>query len=133
MRFPILFALLALVLVSGCNRPAPTPAKPSAQTAGGMTITLTTLPSPPHSGDDTLVVTLNDAQTNMPVGNANVTATATMLAPRTSGAAVSGRSQGNGVYNVPVQLGIATRYEVKLHIERTGQPPVDVLFPIEAV
>jgi len=64
------FYAVALVLVFGCNRTAPTPARPSVQTAGGMTITLTTLPSPPHSGDDTLIVTLTDAGTNAPIGNA---------------------------------------------------------------
>jgi len=33
---------------------------------------------------------------------------------------------------MPVQLGIATRYQIKLHIERAAQAAVDVLFPIEA-
>ncbi len=132
MRSPIPFVLLTLVFVSGCARTA-APTASSEQTVAGMKVALATSPSPPHSGDDTLIVTLADAGTNAPIGNANVTATATMLAPRTSGAQVSGRSQGNGVYNVPVQLGIATRYQIKLHIERTGQPAVDVLFPIEAV
>lgn len=133
MRLPLLPALLAIVLLSGCSHTATTTAKPSVQTIGGMTVALTTSPAPPHSGEDTLIVTLTDAQTNAPIGNANVTATAAMVAPHTPGAQVSGRSQGNGVYNAPVQLGIATRYEVKLHIERPGQPPVDVLFPLEAV
>ena len=80
------------------------------------------------------MVTLNDDTTHKaPIGNANITATPEMLSPHLPGASTSGRAQGNGVYNVPIRLGIATRYNIALHIERTGLPPTEVSFPVEAV
>ncbi len=98
-----------------------------------MVITLSASP-PAHTGDNTFVVTLNDdSAQKLPIGNANITATPEMLSPRLPGASTSGRAQGNGVYNVPIRLGIATRYNILLRIERTGQPPTDVTFPVEAV
>ena len=125
-----LIALGVAVTLAGCSRPS-APAAPASQTVGGLTITLTASP-PPHTGDNTFVVTIRDAATQAPVGNANVTATPEMLSPRLPGTPTSGRSQGNGVYNVPVRLGVATNYNVALHVERTGQPAADVSFPIEA-
>ena len=88
--------------------------------------------SPPHTGDDTLNLTLTDAA-GAPVGDANVTATPDMLAPREPGQSNSGRAQGNGLYQVPMRLPIATQYDVQVQIEqRNGQPPVTVSFPLEA-
>ena len=127
------FGLTALAVAAalvGCSHPT-APAPPASQTVGGLTITLTASP-PPHTGDNTFVVTLRDAATQAPVGSANVTATPEMLSPRLPGTPTSGRSQGNGVYNVPIRLGVATSYSIALHVERTGQPPADVSFPVEA-
>ena len=132
MRRVSLLALAAgLVGIAGCAHPqAPEP--PQTQTAGGLTISLTTSPSPPHTGDDTLIVTLTDAATGAPVGNANMTGTAAAVAPQLPGVVNSGRAQGNGVYNIPTRLSIATTYDVTLKIQRTGQPETDVVFTIEA-
>lgn len=127
--FPLIVLGVVVTLV-GCSHPA-APAAPASQTVGGLSITLSASP-PPHTGDNTLVVTLRDAATQAPIGNANVTATPEMLSPRLPGTPTSGRSQGNGVYNVPIRLGVATNYNVALHVERTGQPPADVSFPVEA-
>lgn len=96
-----------------------------------MTITLSASP-PAHTGDNTFVVTLKDAASGAPVGNANVTATPEMMSPRLPGTPTSGRAQGNGTYNVPIRLGVATRYVVALHVERTGHPAADASFPVEA-
>ena len=120
-----------LVCLSGCARPQ-APAPPQTQTAGGLNVSLTTSPSPPHTGDDTLIVTLTDAATGGAVGNANVTGTAAAVSPRLPGVVNSGRAQGNGVYNIPTRLSIATQYSVTLKIQRTGQPETDVVFTIEA-
>ena len=117
--------------LAGCTRPqAAEPAQ--TQTAGGLNVSLTTSPSPPHTGDDTLIVTLSDAATGGPVGNANITGTAASISPRLPGVVNSGRAQGNGVYNIPTRLSIATKYQVTLKIQRTGQPEADVAFTIEA-
>lgn len=123
--------LTAAMLVGGCSNPTAA-TKPQTQAAGGLTIQLRTLPDPPHTGDNTVIVTLTDAATNTPVGDANLTATADMSAPRLPGPTSSGRAQGMGVYNLPVTLAVATRYNVKLHIVRIGKPATDVVFAVEA-
>ena len=129
--FFFLTATIFVLLFGGCSQ-STTPATPTVQVANGMAITLTTTPTPPHTGDDTLIVTMMDAASHDPIGNANVTATPVMQSPRMRGTNVSGRAQGNGRYEIPVRFAIATRYEISLHIERTGKPPTNVTFPLEA-
>jgi len=124
--------LLPLILtgaVAGCSRPAPPAAAPS-RISGSLLITLTS--PPPHTGDNTFVVTLTDVATQAPIGNANITATPQMLSPPLPGTSTTGRAQGNGVYTVPVRLGIATRYNIALKIERPGSTAAQVTFPVEA-
>ena len=124
---------VAAALLAGCSPRAAPPAAPSTQTAGGLTVQMTTTPAPPHTGDDTLNLILTDSANGTPVGDANVTATTDMLSPREPGQSNSGRAQGNGLYQVPMRLPIATKYEVQVQIERRGgQPPVSVMFPLEA-
>lgn len=104
----------------------------ASQTVAGVTAALTTTPTPPHTGDDTLILTLMDASTGTPVGDANITTTANMLSPRLPGSPVTGRAQGNGVYQFPVRLGIATRYNIQMRVERPGHASATFTFPIEA-
>ena len=117
-------------ILAGCSRTA-APTASVSQSVAGMAVTLTTSP-PAHTGDNTFVVTLADAQTQAPIGNANITVTPEMLSPRLPGAPTSGRAQGNGVYNLPVRLGVATRYNIVLEIERPGRAKTEVSFPVEA-
>jgi len=117
--------------LAGCTRTAPSSAL-SAQVVRGVRITLNTVP-PPHVGDNALQITLADATTGAPIGNANLTATATMISPRILGSSSSGRAQGNGAYQLPVRFGIATRYELNLHVQRPGQPGIDAVIPVDAV
>ena len=125
--------LLAAALLAGCAPKATPSVRPATQTVGGLTVQMTvTAPAPPHTGDDTLNLTITSAA-GAPVGDANVTATPDMLAPREPGQSNSGRAQGNGLYQVPMRLPIATRYDVEVQIQqRDGQPPVTVSFPLEA-
>ena len=116
-------------MLTGCSHPSP-PVAPQHQDVAGMIVTLLT--NNLHTGDNTLSVTLTEDATQGPIPNANITAKANMLSPKLPGIEVSGRAQGNGLYNIPVRLGIATRYNFALHIERTGQPAANVSFPVEA-
>ena len=125
-----IFVFLAAVMLSGCSRTASPPTSAS-QTTSGMVVTLTISP-PAHTGDNTFVVTLAAAQTQTPIGNANITVTPEMLSPRLPGSPTSGRAQGNGVYNLPVRLGVATQYRIDLKITRPDQTETDVSFPVEA-
>lgn len=125
----IVSACAVLLLVAGCSKPAaPITAH---KTIGDLDVTLMASP-PPHVGDNSFSVTLADAVTHAPVGNANITANPEMLSHSGTGGASSGRSQGNGLYLIPVRLGIATRYDINLHIERPGTPAAEVAFPVEA-
>jgi hypothetical protein len=125
-----LFCLcLMALLLAGCSKPTPPPV--AHKTIGDLTVTLTAI-VPPHVGDNTFSVTLADAVTHSPVGNANITANPEMLSHSGTGSPSSGRSQGNGLYEIPIRLGIATRYDINLHIERPNTPAAEVSFPIEA-
>lgn len=127
-------AFAAALLAVGCTAHHPPPAAPpnAAQTSQGLSATLTTTPAPPHTGDDVLVLTLTDAATHAPVGDANVSAIAQMLSPRLPGSPATGRAQGNGVYQIPLRLGIATRYSVQVQAQRTAHPPALFTFMLEA-
>ncbi len=118
---------LCFLLLAGCSHPAPV--VKAQKTVGSLVVSLAADP-PPHVGDNSFQVTVTDAQA--PVGNANITADPQMLSQNGTGTKTSGRSQGNGVYLIPIRLGIATRYDISLHIERPGKPTADISFPIEA-
>lgn len=120
---------LCLLLLAGCSHPAPPVT--AHKTVGDLAVSFTADP-PPHVGDNSFRVAVADAETQAPVGNANITADPEMLSQNGTGTKTSGRSQGNGLYQVPVRLGISTRYDISLHIERPGKPAADVSFPIEA-
>ncbi len=120
---------LITLFLAGCSKPAPPPV--AHKGVGDLSVTLTA-GSPPHVGDNTFSVTLANSYTQAPIGNANITATPEMLSHTGTGSPSSGRSQGNGLYQVPIRLGVATRYDISLHIERPGSPPTDVSFPVEA-
>ena len=123
-------ATALMVVLTGCSRT--TVLQPlSPQIAGSTVVTLTS-GSLAHTGDNTLTVTLADSATGGPVGNANITATPEMLSPRLPGASTTGRSQGNGLYTIPVRLGVASRYNIALKIERPGNSMAEVSFPVEA-
>ena len=133
MRFFIAFcaAILALAaLVPGCSDKLQ-PSGPVTHSAAGLNIQLATDPNPPQVGDNTLIVTVTDATTNAPVVNANITISAyNKLAG--GGDQETGRSQGNGVYNVPIKLPIADQYTATVTVQRSGKPDVGIQFPIAA-
>ena len=117
------------LLLPGCAH-THTDTASTQQTNAGVNVALTS--TSPHTGDNTVSITVTDANTKSPVGNANINASAEMISPRLPGTEVSGRAQGNGLYNIPVRFGVATRYNLILHIQRPGQPTATVVFPIEA-
>jgi hypothetical protein len=122
---------VAALAAAGCSHPTNQKTIQTQQNSG-LTVTMTTVPSPPHSGDDTIDLDVTTTATGLPLEGANITATADMLAPKIAGSQVSGRSRGNGRYEVPVRLGIAAKYDVHVQIVQQGQAPVDFVFPIEA-
>lgn len=129
MMFPRSSWPLCVLLLAGCSHPAP--AVTAHKSVGNLAVSFTADP-PPHVGDNSFQVSVADAQSSAPIGNANITVDPQMLSQNGTGTKTSGRSQGNGVYLVPVRLGVATRYDISLHIERPGKPATDVSFPVEA-
>lgn len=126
-------ALPLLLLAAGCAaKTAPPDTALGAKTSAGLTATLATNPAPPQTGDNVLLLTLSDAATHAPVGDANVSATAQMLAPRLPGTPSTGRAQGNGLYQIPVRLGIATRYTVQVQVQRPAHPVAQFTWVLEA-
>lgn len=120
-----------VLLLTGCKRTAPPPVAPSVQTLGDVRAALTTVPIPPHTGDDTLVITLTNPTTNQPIGDANLTALTVSLAPHLPGVPTTGRAQGNGLYDIPVRFAIASTYRVELTVQRIGHAPVTFAFPLD--
>lgn len=127
---PGLVLAAALVLANGCS-PRPQASGPVGQDSNGLHIQLATDPNPLRAGDDTLIVTVTDLATSQPVVNANVTITAyNKLAG--GGDTETGRSQGGGVYNVPIKLPIADQYTATVTVQRLGKPDSSVQFPLDA-
>jgi hypothetical protein len=122
-------AATGMLCMTGCS-PRPQATGPVAQDSGGLHVVLTTDPSPLRVGDNTLIVTLTGQATSAPVVDANVTVTAyNQLAG--GGDTETGRSQGNGVYNVPVKLPISDQYTASVTVQRLGKPDVTVKFPLD--
>ncbi|HEX5323621.1 MAG TPA: FixH family protein [Capsulimonadaceae bacterium] len=125
-----LFGLALAGLLSGCSAKVG-PSSPVAQNAGGLHIQFATDPNPPRVGDNTLIVTLTDSKTNAPVVNANVTGAAYNKVAG-GGDQETGRSQGNGVYNVPIKLPTPDQYTANITVEQIGKPDVSAKFPLSA-
>jgi hypothetical protein len=123
-------AVSVSLLLTGCSR-SETPVAAVTQSSQGITATFSTYPSPAHTGDDTLIIMLKNAATQQPIGDANVTASAESLSPRLPGPSVSGRAQGNGLYNVPVVLGVASSYQIHVDAQRPGFATATFLFPVD--
>lgn len=121
-------AIAGLVSVGGCSH-SEQQQQVLTQMSGDLAVSFTVLHWPPHSGDDTAIITI--MSNGQPVNDATVVATANMRAPKLDGSPASGRFQGDGQYEAPLRL-VATSYDVDVHIERTNRPAVDVTFPLEA-
>lgn len=101
------------------------------QDSNGLKIDLTAQPDPAQSGDNVFTIRLTDDSTGQPVVNANVTVSAyNQLAG--GGDRESGRSQGDGTYNVPIKLGIPDQYRLDVEVQRPGHDDSDVSFTVDA-
>jgi len=129
-------AAFFLAFAAGCSHPTGQKTI-QTQTVSGISVTMTnegstSVEAPPHSGDNVVVLDITDTATGQALNGANITATADMLAPRIAGQAVSGRSKGRGRYEVPIRLGIAAKYDLRVDVTPRGKSTVNFVFPIEA-
>ena len=99
--------------------------------SNGVKIELTSNPDPPIAGDNTFTITLTDDSTGSPVVNANVTVSAyNELAG--GGDRETGRSQGDGIYDIPIKLGIPDRYKIDVVVQRPGHDDSNTEFMVNA-
>lgn len=126
-------SFLLLLVLAGCGpkSASPPPAPAAAQAEGEYKASLS-VPPALGTGDQTLMFLLSEAKDGAPVGDANVTASALMLSPRLPAAAVSGRAQGNGVYQLPLRFSVATAYSVQVTVRRPGHADAQFAFPVTA-
>jgi hypothetical protein len=134
-RFVALVLLFALC--SGCGKHHySSPIQRGSVQSGTLVVSWTISPGspnfspgPPQIGDNTLVLHVSDGKPLADVGDADVTGQVTnsltgALQPET------GRSQGGGVYDVPVHLPLQDKYTVKVTLERKAKEDVSVSIPI---
>jgi len=125
-----IFAAAVVLGLAGCSA---APATTNVTTVvDGLTINVTSDPPEPHTGDNNLEVTIRDVKSGMPVVDANVAGTVVMTAPRLTGVTQTGRSKGNGLYEIPTVYATATTYDISIQVERPGHPAADVNLSLEA-
>jgi hypothetical protein len=129
---------LACVMASGCSSRVTGP-QTQTRDVDGMLVQAAIRPGLPQdaaaaasgadaqTGDNTLTVTLRDDKTNAVIPDANVSAapTNTLVGQQRT---ESGRSQGNGVYLVPIRFAVADTYTVLVTIDRTAKPESSAQF-----
>ena len=103
----------------------PQSAGPNAALAAQIQIDLSSQPSPPHSGANTLTVKLTGAD-GKPVAGAQVTAIFFMPAMPAMGmaaqrAAATLTEKGSGTYEGPLELTSGGDYQVTVRVQRNGQ------------
>ena len=101
------------------------------QKAGGLTITLTTLPEPPQKGTNTVRIKVTDTQ-GRPVTDAKVRLAYTMAMPGMEVEEVKAVYTDGGIYEAPVDLGMKGAWNIKVTIERQGASPVIADFQVRA-
>jgi hypothetical protein len=133
---------IACLMLAGCSSRVTGPQR-QVRDVGGMLIEVSVRPGLPQDsasaatstgaqvGDDTLVITLHDEKSNAVIPDANVSA-----APSTSlvgsQRAESGRSQGNGVYLVPIRFAVPDTYTILVTVDRPAKSETSAQFTITA-
>jgi len=120
----------AAMLSSGCS-PKPVTTD-STQVVDGLKIEVTSDPPEPHTGDNNLEVNIHDAKTGLPLVDANVAGTVKMTSPTLPGVIQTGRSKGNGLYEIPVSYPTATSYDISIEVDRPGHEAADFNLSVEA-
>jgi len=120
---------LGLITVFGCSpKPVTTDIK---EVVNGLNIEVTSNPPEPHTGDNDIELNIRDAKTGLPVVDANVAGTASMTAPNVQGPTQTGRSKGNGLYEIPVEYAAVSTYAISVQIDRPGHTTTDLNISID--
>jgi hypothetical protein len=122
--------LILPFLIAGCSK-KPSKIGTLSSDNNGLHIELTSLPDPPQAGSDTFTIKVSESASGAAVVNANVTVSAfNKLA--NGGDRETGRSQGDGTYSVPINLGIADKYTLDVQVQRPGHDDSYTQFKVDA-
>jgi len=99
--------------------------------AGGLTIVLSTDPTPARMGENRIQVTVTD-QHGKPGSPAQVQLMFTMPMPGMLPATVPMKPGTQGTYDTKVNLGMAGQWDLTIRIQRPGQPEVNTTFSVVA-
>lgn len=108
----------------------PTAASEREQKVGGLTIMLSTNPSPPRIGENSVRVTVTD-KNGQPLSVANIQLTYTMPMPGMSPATIPMVSTTEGTYAATANFGMGGQWDLTVTIRRAGQPDVQSLFTVK--
>ena len=99
--------------------------------AGDLTLSLETLPLKPRLGENVVKIKIRDAK-GAPVLDATVTINSNMAMPGMAVGKAVAKHVKDGVYQAPVNLGMAGSWEIGVSVQRPGQKPVQAKFIVTA-
>jgi Cu(I)/Ag(I) efflux system membrane fusion protein len=109
----------------------PVPPSKLEKKIGGLTLVLSTEPSPPRIGENQIRVKLTDG-TGKLVSNAKVLLTFTMPMPGMIPATIPMTLGKDGVYEATANLGMGGHWDLTVTIRRAGQPEIKETFAVTA-
>lgn len=113
--------------MEGMPMPGKAPARPQQQKVGGITVTLSTVPSPAKVGKNTLKVRLTDEK-GQAIAHAKVFMSYTMPMPGMSPVRVDATLSKEGVYEAKANLAMGGTWEVTVKAAIPGKPEVKTTF-----
>ncbi len=107
------------------------PSRPQEQKIGGMTLALSTVPTPPRVGENTLRIRLT-SEKGEAITHAKVSVSYTMPMPGMNPVGVETALSKEGFYEAKVNLAMGGTWEVTVKITIPGKPEVKAIFTVTA-
>lgn len=117
--------------MQGMPMPGKAPAGPQQQKVGGITVALSTVPSPAKVGENTLQVRLTDEK-GQAITNAKLSVSYTMPMPGMSPVRTEAALSKEGFYEAKANLAMGGTWEVAVKAAIPGKPEVKASFTIAA-
>lgn len=117
--------------MQGMPMPGKAPAGPQQQKVGGITVALSTVPSPAKVGENTLQVRLTDEK-SQGITNAKLSVSYTMPMPGMSPVRAEAALSKEGFYEAKANLAMGGTWEVTVKAAIPGKPEVKASFTIAA-
>lgn len=107
------------------------PSGPQEQKVGDMTLALSTVPTPPRVGENTLRIRLTDEK-GKTITNARVSMSYTMPMPGMSPVRAEAALSKEGFYEAKANLAMGGTWEVTVTVTIPGKPEVNAIFAVTA-